>query len=617
VGVNPCVVGETEILTDEGYKTIESLVEKTCKVWNGQEFSEVTPRITGTNQHVYRVEFSSGEHLVCTANHKFHIVTKFGTASTEKQQKQLEPGDKLEKCSYPVIEFGKPIQDTVAYGQGFYSADGTAVYEPKLCVVPRLSGNLKDWREVQKRADFYFNHDLYAKDFVPFNWDIKGRLSWFAGLLDGDATITEDGNIQLGSIDRKFLLQILKLLNTTGVSGKVKLSTKARYKNLPDSNRNTKQYYCQDFYRLLLSAVDLQKLIRLGLKCERLDLSKCSPNRDASQFKTVTSVQYVGIAPVVYCFTEPLRHRGVFNGLITGQCGEIPLQNGEPCNIADLQLHNLTDMKEAATAARIMFRYMKRITLRPFPNPISQKAVSDNGRVGLGLTGCLVSPLFTKNNLNDLYKVVDKENHDYSRILNVQPSIRTTTIKPAGTGSKVADSMCYEGIHPAYSRHYIQRIRIASNDPLVPLLKAAGHVVAPVERFDGTLDHSTSVVDFYQKAPVGFPVADEDWDTWKQLDVLKMAQRYWSDNSVSVSVYYKRDEVEKIKEWLQNNLHEIKSVSFLCHSDHGFVQAPWEAISAYEYDRLSSRIKPLDTDAVLGDTVVEGSECVGGVCPVR
>lgn len=188
-------------------------------------------------------------------------------------------------------------------------------------------------------------------------------------------------------------------------------------------------------------------------------------------------------------------------------------------------------------------------------------------------------------------------------------------IKPSGTMSKVLD-VKGEGIHGGYSRYMIQRVRFSANDQLVPKLKEAGHHIEPVVRFDGSLDHNTLVVDFYESLPLELPTADEGWDTWKQLEVLKMAQKHWADQSVSVTVYYKRDEIPKIKEWLSNNLHEIKTISFLCHSDHGFKQAPKEAISKETYEKMSSKIKPLEFDDISnGD--LDSMECEGGACPIK
>jgi hypothetical protein len=185
--------------------------------------------------------------------------------------------------------------------------------------------------------------------------------------------------------------------------------------------------------------------------------------------------------------------------------------------------------------------------------------------------------------------------------------------------SKVLDCDGYEGIHAAYSRYIIQRVRVAANDPLIPKLRAAGHRIEPQIRFDGSVDPQTLVVDFYVRAPNGYPVADEDWDTWKQLDTLKMAQKHWSDQAVSVTVYYKRIDIPKIKEWLAQNLQYIKSISFLCHNDHGFKQAPKEAITREQYEKLASKVKPIELDEAGAEDgeLLEGLECEGGVCPLR
>lgn len=331
----------------------------------------------------------------------------------------------------------------------------------------------------------------------------------------------------------------------------------------------------------------------------------------------IHEIDYVGLEDVYDITVDCPEHVFWSDGLLVSNCGEVPLENGEPCNIGTVHLQNVTDLGEAVEAGRHMFRYMKRVTLLDYPNPVSEEVIRRNMRVGLSLTGCLASPLFNPHNLDYLYQNIQLENVLYSKELGVRQSIRTTTIKPEGTGSKVGDAMGLEGIHPGFSRYAIQRIRIAANDPLIPLLKKAGHYMEPVVKFDGSLDHGTLVVDFYQATPPGAPVADEDWDTWKQLDVLKMVQRYWSDNSVSVTVYYKREDIPRIKEWVRDNLSEIKSISFLCHSDHGFKQAPKEAITKQHYDKLQSKIKPIDTDAIGGDTILEGLECEAGVCPVR
>jgi hypothetical protein len=234
----------------------------------------------------------------------------------------------------------------------------------------------------------------------------------------------------------------------------------------------------------------------------------------------------------------------------------------------------------------MMHRYGKRVTLENYHDPNIDSVIQRNRRVGTGITGCLGSSLFNPKTLDSVYHEIQKENESYSAELGIPKSIRTTLVKPSGTVSKVLDQCGYEGIHPAFSRYMIQRIRFAANDPLIPLLREAGHNIEPEQKLDGHIDHGTLVVDFYQKAPDGLPVADEDWTTWKQLNTLLLAQKHWADQAVSVTVYYKREDLPALKEWLANNLKFLKTISFLCHSEHGFAQAPKEAITKEQYEAM-------------------------------
>jgi hypothetical protein len=298
-------------------------------------------------------------------------------------------------------------------------------------------------------------------------------------------------------------------------------------------------------------------------------------------------------------------------------CAEATLEDGEPCNLQEIALPNLTGIEEFEEAARLMHRYGKRVTMEKYHIEKCDEVVKRNRRIGTGITGALQSPLFTAESLDRAYAAIQDENRRYSTQLGINESVRTTVIKPSGTMSKVMDMRGYEGIHAAYSSFYIQRIRFASSDPLIPILAAAGHHIEPVVKFDGSFDHNTVVVDFYEKAPEGAPVADKDWSTWKQLEVVKLAQKHWADQSVSVTVYYKREDVPALKTWLAENLKYLKTISFLCHSDHGFKQAPKEAISEEQYGILAEKIKPVEVDDVGIGADLDGAECEGGACPVK
>jgi hypothetical protein len=368
------------------------------------------------------------------------------------------------------------------------------------------------------------------------------------------------------------------------------------------------------------------------LKAKRWDLAPVPTYRSTANFSVICEDVENDLSPLFWKTYEHGEPFGLVNrkniqsygrmgefredtAVGVNPCAESTLNPFEPCNLTEQALASMENEKEFMMSSKMCYRWAKRVTMEHYHHDQVQKVIEKNRRVGVGITGCLESPLFNPETLNAGYQAIQAEDEKYSSQLGVNKSIRTTLIKPSGTMSKVLDQRG-EGIHAAFSRFMIQRIRVASNDPLIPLLKAAGHYMEPVVRFDGSLDPNTLVVDFYLEAPVDMPCADEGFDTWKQLNVLLMAQKYWADQAVSVTVYYKKEEIQQIREWLTNNLKYIKTISFLCHNDHGFKQAPKEAITKEKYEELSSKVKPIDAEKIEGSDL-ESLECPSGVCPIK
>jgi ribonucleoside-diphosphate reductase alpha subunit len=73
-----------------------------------------------------------------------------------------------------------------------------------------------------------------------------------------------------------------------------------------------------------------------------LTINVTSPNRAASQFVKIKSVADLGRIDDTYCFTEPKRSAGIFNGILTSQCSEIVQYSDDKetavCNLASIGL---------------------------------------------------------------------------------------------------------------------------------------------------------------------------------------------------------------------------------------------------------------------------------------
>ena len=108
-----------------------------------------------------------------------------------------------------------------------------------------------------------------------------------------------------------------------------------------------------------------------------------------------------------------------------------------------------------------------------------------------------------------------------------------------------------------------------------------------------------------------------DMTALDQLEVIKRLQAEWSDNAVSVTIYYRKEELDGIKEWLDKNFKNVKSVSFLLHNEHGFKQAPLEEIDEGTYLEMRKTVTPITSIAQLEMDEVEIDDCEGGACPVR
>ena len=296
-------------------------------------------------------------------------------------------------------------------------------------------------------------------------------------------------------------------------------------------------------------------------------------------------------------------------------CAEQSLANFETCCLAEIYLPNIESAEELKKVARYLYRINKHSLAIPCSLKETEDIVHANMRMGIGVTGYLQATEQQRVWLDETYTYLRAYDKEYSKQHGFPNSIKLTTVKPSGTLSLLAGVT--PGAHPGFSEYYLRRIRMAADSELARVARSNGYHVEYVRNFDGTEDHSTVVVSFPCKFPKDTKFADE-MSAVDQLEVIKRLQSEWSDNSVSVTIYYRMEELESIKAWLDDNYdYCVKSVSFLLHSGHGFDQAPLEEISESRYHEERSKVTPITSlDSVELDDV-EIADCDTGACPVR
>ena len=294
-------------------------------------------------------------------------------------------------------------------------------------------------------------------------------------------------------------------------------------------------------------------------------------------------------------------------------CAEQGLEPYETCCLAEVFLPNIESKEEFLDLITLLYRINKHSLALDCHHPETAEVVFKNMRMGIGLTGVLQASKEQLSWMAEGYSHLRDFDERYSELHGFNPSIKLTTVKPSGTLSLLPGVT--PGIHPGYAQHMYRRITIATGHPLIAVCKSHGYPMEYKLNLDGTHDYNSMIVTFPFSYPKGTKLASE-MTAIDQLRWIKRMQEEWSDNSVSCTIYYKKEELSEIKEYLYKHYrNNHKSLSFLLHSEHGFKQAPYQEISEEEFNEL---YRKTDIITSISAAAFEGvDECAGGMCPVR
>lgn len=285
---------------------------------------------------------------------------------------------------------------------------------------------------------------------------------------------------------------------------------------------------------------------------------------------------------------------------LTNPCGEISLESGEVCNLSELYPTNHTDVEDFKRTIKHAYMYTKAVTLLPTPWGETNEVILRNRRVGVSMTGVAQ---FAETRgwgemrhwMNEGYRYLSAVDKKYSSWLGVRESIKLSTIKPAGSTSLIAGVA--PGVHwPTTSNHHIRRVRFLNTDPLVKVLENAGYHVEP----DNGDPNMTVVVSFPTE---GVRMRSErEVSVWEKASLATLAQRYWSDNLVSCTLSFRKEEIEELNPLLNSFQGQLKSASFLPIDDSGttYAQAPYEPLSEAEALRWQSEVKHISKKGLYG-----------------
>lgn len=251
---------------------------------------------------------------------------------------------------------------------------------------------LEDGREVQTKhlsvGDILLDYHLpdhidpadevTSDDVLPLNDTSDAIIAWFSQYVDNNATYDID-NMSFHALDedKSFLLRIRLMLHNIGVDSEIRS--------------------VNDKWQLYIDHVSTYALYEKGLHSRHFtELPTIIPSQRHRVF--VTNIQTLENHGTTYCFTEPIRHMGMFNGILTGQCSEI-VEYTSPSETAVCNLNSIClprfinddgtiDYETLCYVAQICTRNLNKIIdINFYPTESTKRSNLMHRPIGVGVQG--------------------------------------------------------------------------------------------------------------------------------------------------------------------------------------------------------------------------------------
>jgi hypothetical protein len=305
---------------------------------------------------------------------------------------------------------------------------------------------------------------------------------------------------------------------------------------------------------------------------------------------------------------------------------------GGYCVIADVVPYHADTLDEAEDAFRTATRALIRVNTL---DSLYHYEVERTNRIGVGLTGLHeFAWKFFGYNFEDIINeeksqdfwdtmarfrdAVTDEADKYSEFVGVNKPHTYTTMKPAGTTSKLFGLS--EGAHLPSMKEFMRWVQFREDDPLVEKYEELGYPIKPLKAYHGTI-------------AVGFPTQPEicrlgmgdklitagEASPEQQYQYLMLLEKYYmgnEGNQISYTLKYNPEVVsyEEFKEMMEKYQSQIRCCAVMPQVDTtAYEYQPEEPISSQEFIEAVERI---EDSSMTEDIDLEHLKCESGACPI-
>jgi ribonucleoside-triphosphate reductase (thioredoxin) len=493
---------------------------------------------------------------------------------------------------------------------------------------PNLTVCVEDSKEGWARALRSFFNLLYA-GIIP-NWDLSqirpegARLKVFGGYASGPQPLNDLFNFIVTTFEfykgKRLppiaVHDIVCMIGSAVVSGGVRRSALISLSDLDDENmRKAKSegWWENHKHRSLSnnSAVYHNDTSLDAFKVEWDNLVE-SGSGERGIFGRSASINKV----------KSLARRDTEHMFGCNPCSEIILRPREFCNLTEVVVRQFDTMETLLKKVRIatlIGTIQSTITNFRYISSTWRMNCEEERLLGVSMTGVADNPMLfspngqSSNILENLKQEAISRNADYAKELHIPRSAAITAVKPSGTVSQLVNSA--SGLHPRYSPFYLRRVRLAKTDPVAQHMVEAG---VPVE--DDVINPDRTWVFSFPIAAPAHAKFTKDLSAIDHAEIWMNFQDSYCEHKPSATLSVHDGEWEPLGKWIEENLDKISGVSFLPFVEHGYEQAPFEEITADQYDKLKTEMPNVDWYGIHEVDMPDQAgplACEGGICEIK
>lgn len=363
-------------------------------------------------------------------------------------------------------------------------------------------------------------------------------------------------------------------------------------------------------------------------------------------FDNVINRERLDIDPRAYDLIAEVSRLGAQSRfpMITNPCGEIQLVKwGGYCVIADVVPYHAGTDEEAEDAFKTATRALIRTNLM---NSLYTQEVQRTNRIGVGFTGLHEYALWRFgygwhdivdekksqdfwNMMARFSRAVKNEAKRYAECLGVTIPHTDTTVKPAGTTSKLFGLT--EGAHLPAMLEYLRWVQFRNDDPLVEEYKSKGYPTKRLKTYEGTTVVGFPTIPAIAQLAKDLGLQDKlvtaaEATPEEQFEYLRLLEKYWikggeeqvSDTGNQVSFTLKYDPTvvtfESFRKTILDHQHSIKCVSVMPQVDtSAYEYQPEQPLTKAEFERVAADIAGQKVEESVD---FEHLACEGGACPI-